>query len=81
MTPQEQDDYKRTWMMLDNHPVRLHSDLVNEAKPWCRRNVERHRWSFESYTDVYEHTFYFELAEHAQEFMLRWPDYTNQTMI
>ena len=76
MTPQEQHDYKLKW--LPGYPVRLHSDLDVQGKTWCKRNVERHQWSFTTYTNVYEHTFYFELEEHARLFEQQWPEYTNQ---
>ena len=68
MTPQELNEYKMHWMRVANHPVRIHSDLDVEGKDWCRRNLERHEWSFQSWTDVYEHTFYFENAGVSQQF-------------
>ena len=58
MTPLEIHEYKLRWK--PGYTVRLHSDLVNEGKTWCRRNCERHQWSMSTYTDVYEHTFHFE---------------------
>ena len=76
MTPQEQSDYKNSWK--PGHSVRLHSDLDVQGKTWCKRNVERHQWSFTSYTDVYEHTFHFELEEHALEFENQFPKFSNQ---
>lgn len=78
-TPQEISDYKQAWMSKgDNHPVRLHSDLDVAGKDWCRRNLERWEWKMETYTDVYEHTFYFEHEEAAVEFAKQWPEYINQ---
>lgn len=68
MTPQELNEYKMQWMRVANHPVRIHSDLDVEGKDWCRRNLGRHEWSFQSWTDVYEHTFYFENAGVSQQF-------------
>jgi hypothetical protein len=76
MTPQEQHDYKLKW--LPGYPVRLHSDLDVQGKTWCKRNIERHQWSFTTYTNVYEHTFYFELEEHAKLFAEQWPRFINQ---
>ena len=76
MTPQEIDDYKRKWK--PGFSVRLHSDLDNLGKSWCRKNLERHQWSFTAYTDVYEHTFHFELEEHSLEFSKEFPDYIDQ---
>jgi len=73
-TPLEISDYKHKWMASeDNNPVPLHSDLDVAGKDWCRRNLERYQWSMTTYTDVYEHTFYFEHKEHADEFKKQWP--------
>ena len=77
MTPQEIADYKQQWMQ-DCFHVRLHSDLDVQGKDWCRRNLERWQWKMNTYTNVYEHTFYFELEEHALTFSQQWPKYTNQ---
>jgi hypothetical protein len=79
MTPQEIADYKQQWMSTgDNNPVRLHSDLDTQGKTWCRRNLERHQWKMNTWTDVYEHTFFFELEEHSLTFSQQWPEYVNQ---
>ena len=79
MTPQEIADYKQQWMSTgDNNPVRLHSDLDTQGKTWCRRNLERHQWKMNTWTNVYEHTFFFELEEHALVFAKEWPEYANQ---
>jgi uncharacterized protein YjlB len=66
MTPQEQFDYKQKWK--PGYTVRLHSDLADRGKDWCRRHVERHEWSMSEWTDVYEHTFHFEVEEVANMF-------------
>jgi hypothetical protein len=68
MTPQEIFDYKTVWLQKGGYPVKIHSDLDIEGKYWCRQNVERHKWSFTSYTDIYEHTFIFEEEETAKKF-------------
>ena len=68
MTPQESFEYKNRWLSADGHPVRIHSDLDWRGKDWCRKRLERHQWSFSSYTAVYEHTFWFENQEYAQQF-------------
>jgi hypothetical protein len=79
MTPQEQSDHKQHWMSSgNNHPVRLHSDLDVQGKDWCRRRLERWQWKMDTYTNVYEHTFYFEFEEDADHFAQLWPEYTNQ---
>ena len=60
MTPQEIFEYKQRWLGQSSNPVRIHSDLDWKGKDWCRKHLERWQWSFQSWTDVYEHTFYFE---------------------
>jgi hypothetical protein len=76
LTPVEIHEYKLRWK--PGYTVRLHSDLVDKGKTWCRRLLHRHQWSMSEYTDVYEHTFHFESQENAQEFAKQWPEYTNQ---
>lgn len=76
MTPIEIHEYKLRWK--PGYTVRLHSDLVNEGKTWCRRNCERHEWSMSTYTDVYEHTFHFEHQAHGKQFETQWPKFVNQ---
>lgn len=66
MTPLEIFDYKQKWM--PGNAVPAHSDKVNEAKTWCRRNLGRHEWSMKEWTNVYEHTFHFENESAAEEF-------------
>lgn len=78
MTPQEISEYKMRWMRDSSHPVRLHSDLDTQGKTWCRRNLERHQWKMNTWSNVYEHTFYFENNEHAKLFEQQWPKFTNQ---
>ena len=79
MTPQEIADYKQRWMSTgSNNPVRLHSDLSDAGKTWCRRSLERHEWSMSTWTDVYEHTFYFENIIAAQNFAMEFAAYANQ---
>jgi len=76
MTPQEIFEYKQRW--LPGYAVRLHSDLDWKGKDWCRRRIPREAWSMTTWTNVYEHTFYFESEIHANEFAKQWPEYTNQ---
>lgn len=76
VTPQEIVEYKTKW--LPGYPVRLHSDLDWKGKDWCRKHLPRHKWSMIKYTDVYEHTFYFENKSDADNFEAEWPDFTNQ---
>lgn len=79
MTPQEIFDYKQKWK--PGFTVRLHSDLDWEGKDWCRRNLDRHQWSFTSWTHVYEHTFHFEDESNAQSFKQHFNTYANQERI
>jgi len=58
LTPLEISEYKRKWKP-DAISVRIHSDLADRAKTWCRRNLDRTQWSMDTWTDVYEHTFHF----------------------
>jgi hypothetical protein len=78
MTPQEINEYKMRWMRDNPHSVRLHSDIADRGKTWCRRNLERYQWKFDAWTNNYEHTFHFELEEHATLFEHQWPKFTNQ---
>lgn len=78
-TPQAISDYKQSWMSRAAWPVRLHSDLDVQGKDWCRRNMERWQWSFKKYTNVYEHTFFFEHKCDAEEFAEAMPsEFINQ---
>ena len=70
MSPQEIFEYKLKWKP-DSFQFPVHSDLHIECKDWCRKNLQRWEWSMDAYTDVYEHTFHFEHAEHADAF-LKW---------
>jgi len=76
MTPQEQFEYKQSW--LPGHTVRLHSDVVDKGKTWCKRQCERHEWSCTTWTDNYEHTFHFENICAAQNFEMEMGRYANQ---
>jgi len=76
MTPQQVDDYKRQWM--PGNTVRLHSDLENEGKEWCKQNCSKEEWHFRKHTNVYEHTFQFENVMAATKFEMEFERYTNQ---
>lgn len=79
MTPQEMSDYKFRWM--PGHAVRLHSDLAVEGKDWCRRNLQRHQWSFSQWTAAYEHTFHFEDIKVSQNFAMEFGRFANQPTV
>lgn len=65
MTPQQISDYKRRWM--PGTEVTVHSDLQSQAKEWCKQ-LEKHRYHFKKWTNVYEHTFCFENEITASRF-------------
>jgi Leu/Phe-tRNA-protein transferase len=74
MTPQQISDYKQKWMKDGGYAVRMHSDLRNECKTWCKK-LEKHQWVHKPFTDVYEDTFYFEDKHVSQVFhdeFIRW---------
>lgn len=76
MTPQEIFEYKQRWK--PGYTVRLHSDLVDHGKTWCRRQLERQQWSMTEWTDVYEHTFHFEDVRAGQNFEMEFGKFANQ---
>ena len=79
MTPQEIAEYKQRWMNSgNNYPIKIDSDLDIEGKYWCRKNLERHQWSFGKYTDHYEHTFYFEDQLMSQQFAQEFYDWVQR---
>ena len=76
MTPLEISEYKMRWKS-DGFQVDVHSDLDVQCKHWCRGNLNRWEWSMDTYTDVYSHSFYFELEENANQFrnkFVEWVD-------
>lgn len=75
-TPQEITDYKQQWM--PGHSVRLHSDLEDKGRTWCKRCLDRWEWHLKKHTDVYEHTFYFENIYAAQNFEMEMGRFANQ---
>jgi hypothetical protein len=68
MTPQQISDYKMRWMRDSAILVQVHSDWSEEAKAWCLDNLNKWEWKLKEWTDVYEHTFYFENKLFAKEF-------------
>lgn len=76
MTPQEISAYKIKWM--PGVSVRLHSDLTDQAKTWCKRQLDKQCWSCTIWTAPYEHTFHFEDALVAQNFKMEFNKVTNQ---
>ena len=79
MTPIEIFEYKNKWK--PGFSIRLHSDLVNEGKTWCRKNMERHQWSMTEWTNVYEHTFHFENENNAKQFKEKFNEYADQLQV
>lgn len=79
MTPQEIADYKQRWMSTGKaYSVTIHEDLDIRGKDWCRKNLQRHQWSFRKYTDVYEHTFFFENNYMGQQFEQEFYNWTKK---
>lgn len=70
-TPLDISEYKMRWKP-NGFPVAVHSDLDWRCKDWCRKNLERHQWSMDLHTAVYEHTFWFEHESDAIEFEKQW---------
>lgn len=76
MTPIEIFEYKRLWK--PGFTVRLHSDVVDRGKTFCKRICEKHQWSVTTWTASYEHTFHFEHSNAAEEFKITMGKYANQ---
>jgi hypothetical protein len=76
MTPSEIFEYKQRWK--PGYTVRLHSDVVDRGKTWCKRQLEKHQWSVTTWTGVYEHTFHFEDSGESVRFKLAMGEYADQ---
>jgi hypothetical protein len=68
MTPQEIFDYKVTWQKDCRNISTVHDDLEFDAKRWCKDNLEQHQWDFCKFTDMYEHSIYFETEDMKNNF-------------
>lgn len=68
LTPIEQFEYKIKWMKQNSRPVRIHSDLRRQGKEWCGVQLMPHQWKIETFTDVYEDTYYFEHHQDQNQF-------------
>ena len=61
LTPQEIASYKQRWMSEGkNYICPVHESWADEGKRWCKTNLAPQSWKLKTYTDIYEHTFYFE---------------------
>ena len=67
MKPQEIFAYKLKWRNK-GFSVKVHSDKQSDAIRWCKEFCEKEEWNINTFTDVYEDTFLFEKAIHAQSF-------------
>jgi len=76
MTPQEIFDYKNRWK--PGYTVRLHSDMEDAGKQWCRRALQPEQWAMSKWSNIYEHTFYFENKIAGQNFEMEMRPYSNQ---
>ena len=79
MTPIEIFENKLRWK--PGYTVRLHSDVVDKGKTWCRRKLQRHQWSMTDWTGPYEHTFHFEDTLAGQNFEIEMAPYANQESV
>ncbi len=68
MTPIEIFEYKLRWHKTSSNIVKVHDDLEFDAKMWCKANLKQHQWDFVKFTDVYEHSIYFETADMKDDF-------------
>lgn len=69
LTPVEIAEYKMRWMSSgNNNPVGVHSDLRHEAKAFCKDYFNQHEYVHNTWTDVYEDTFFFESVKDANFF-------------
>ena len=48
--------------------VRVGEDFDLPGKGWCEKNLSKHSWRFVKYTDVFEHSFFFENEIDARRF-------------
>jgi len=62
MLPQEISEYKQKWMK-NPYSIAFHSDKISEVKEWCKKNLKQQQWKLSKYTNVYEHTIFFEKEE------------------
>lgn len=76
MTPAEIFEYKQRWK--PGTSVRLHSDVVDRGKTWCRQQLEQQQWSVTTWTGVYEHTFHFEESGEALRFKIAMGGFADQ---
>ena len=76
MLPRDVFEYKNSWK--PGYTVRLHSDVVDRGKTWCRRQLEKQEWSVTTWTAPYEHTFHFENIYAAQNFEMEMAPYANR---
>lgn len=70
-TPIEIFEYKRAWRPRSTS-VKVHSGIDCKCKDWCRKHLERHQWTMDAFTDIYEHTFLFEHKHDAEKFANEW---------
>ena len=74
MTPQDIFDYRMKWRQRQNqYAVRLHSDLRNTGVSWCRTQLFSQQWDLKTFTNVYQHTFYFEYKQDYDQFKIAMP--------
>lgn len=77
MTPIEIFEYKQNWLRKGGYAVRLHSDLRDQGKDYCKVQLHKHQWDFKKWSDVYEDTFWFEYAQDAKSFKNKFKKYAD----
>ena len=65
--PNNISEFKASWRP-SAFKVKIDSEFDVKAKDWCRKNLKRHEWSFNLFTNEYEHTFLFMNEHNAIEF-------------
>ena len=77
MTPLEIFEYKQRWIRNGGYKVRLHSDLGDSGKEYCKVQMFKHQWDFKKWSNVYEDTFWFEYAQDAKAFKNKFKKYAD----
>ena len=77
MTPIEIFEYKKKWQRTGGYAIRLHSDLRDQGKDFCRVMMMQQQWDFQKWSSVYEDTFWFEHKQDAKMFKNKFKEYAD----
>jgi hypothetical protein len=77
LTPVEIFEYKQRWQRAGGYAVRLHSDLRDQGKDWCKVQLHKQQWDFTKWSNVYEDTFWFEYQQDANLFKEKFKEYAD----